>query len=52
MRNSFLSVWISFKLLTGRMLIPVLFLKNHPRFFPSPRRATYKKHLADYFFKN
>ncbi len=52
MRYSLLAMFISMRLAWGRLLSPMIMREYLPRFFPPPRKAVYKKGLANYFFRN
>jgi hypothetical protein len=52
MRSPLLTCWLFVKLIWGGILYPMLDFYPHTKFFPTPKRANYKKALADYFFKN
>jgi len=52
MRFSVIAVFISLKLLWGRVANPLMRPKNALKFFPVPLKKVYKESLANYFFKN
>lgn len=51
-RDSLIPVMLFLRLTSGRLLNPALFPVYLPKFFPTPKRAVYKKSLAEYFFSN
>jgi len=52
MRFSMLTFLLTLRLMVGRLINPEIISLNHPKFFPTPRKAVYKKGLLRYFFMN
>ncbi|GAB4374385.1 MAG: hypothetical protein Kow0042_18950 [Calditrichia bacterium] len=52
MREPLVTLFITIRLLWGRLLHPLLFSLNSYKYYPTPRRTVYKKHLCDFFFLN
>jgi hypothetical protein len=50
MRSPLITIWLYVRLLWGGIFSPVVIYSQ--KFFPPPRRVSYKKGLADYFFQN
>ncbi len=52
LREFFLTTVLFGRLTMGEVLNPVLFPVFFRKFFPTPRKAVYRKNLANYFFEN